>query len=170
MPHVEHLWTVLCRSVRLGPDGLMTLDGLIDMVRVDGLPSEPVQVPFECFVISQWRRNEDPGTSFLQRVAFQFEHRAETRVQVAGPDEVRVVDQHLFSVVNRIPALPLMGHGQYWFIVQQQAPGGEWSDVTPTAGLWVPSPEMLNRSGGGSPSGAPQAKAQANIAPAKTAT
>lgn len=146
MPHVEHLWTVICRAARPGPDGLLSLDGLIDMVRIDDLPTGRVLVPFPFFIASQWRRNADPGIRFPQRVVFQLEGQSETRVQVAGPDEVSMVDRHLFCAVNQIPALPLMGYGQYWFIVQRQLESGDWVDVTPTAGLWIPSPTMLGAS------------------------
>ncbi len=83
----------------------------------------------------------------LQRPALRGASLAnETRVQVAGPDEISMVDRHLFCAVNQIPALPLMGYGQHWFIVQRQLESGDWDDVTPTAGLWIPSPTMLGAS------------------------
>jgi hypothetical protein len=142
--HVEHLWTVLCRDVHRDPHGLVSLDGLLDMVSISSLPAEPALIQFECFVASHWRRNAEPGVEFRQRVMFQRGDDASTRVQVAGPDTVRVVDRHLFSVINKIPALPLHGHGQYFFSVERQlTDDGDWAPVSPTAGLWVPSPEML---------------------------
>ena len=79
---VEHLWTVLCRGAHVGSDGLVSLDGLIDMVRIETLPDEPALVSFDCFVASQWRRNEGPGVELQQRLMFQRERDASSRVQV----------------------------------------------------------------------------------------
>jgi hypothetical protein len=140
--HVEHLWTVLCRGIRREPNGLVSLERLLDAVTISDLPPEPAQIQFECFVASHWRRNRDPGFEFRQRVMFQRGDDAHTRVQVAGPDAVRVVDRHLFSVINKIPALPLQGYGQYFFVVERES-NGNWEAAAPTAGLWVSSPEML---------------------------
>jgi hypothetical protein len=145
---VEHLWTVVCQSIHQGAGGLLSLDGLIDMVSIPSLPHEPALVRFECFVASQWRRNDDPGVELSQRLMFQRERDTTSRVQLAGPDPVRVVDRHLFSVINKITALPLRGYGQYFFVVEWQTERG-WEAVAPTAGLWVPSQEMLGASGQG---------------------
>jgi hypothetical protein len=45
-------------------------------------------------------------------------------------------------VINKVPALPLQGYGQYFFVAEREA-DGRWEAVSPTAGLWVPPPEML---------------------------
>jgi hypothetical protein len=146
MPNIEHLATLLCRNVRQGSDGLVSLDGLIDMVAVSALPPERVAVGFECCIVSSWRRNDDPGAELRQRVSLQFGRTVGERIPVAGPDHIQLLDRHLFTVVNRISELPLRGHGQYWFVVEQQdREGEEWRDAPPTAGLWVPSPEELKR-------------------------
>jgi hypothetical protein len=145
MEHVEHLWTVLCRDIRQGADGLVSLDGLMDMVAVSALPSDAVVASFACCVVSNWRRNEDPGTEFLQRLMLQLGGDESGRVHVAGPDPVVLSNRHLFSVANRITELPLRGYGQYAFVVQRQDADGAWRDAPPTAGLWVPSPEQLRQ-------------------------
>src|SRR5208283_5608725 len=111
---IEHLATLLCRNVRQGGDGLVSLDGLLDMVAVSALPAERVAVAFDCCIVSSWRRNEDPGAELRQRVSLQFEGDRSDRVPVAGPDRILLLDRHLFTVVNRLSELPLRGHGQYW--------------------------------------------------------
>jgi hypothetical protein len=143
--HVEHLWTVVCRDVHRDAQGLVSLDGLQDMVNIPSLPAEPALIQFDCVVASHWRRNIDPGVEFRQRVMFQRGDDSSTRVQVAGPDPVHVVERHLFSVLNKIPALPLLGFGQYFFVVEREVDGA-WAAVGPTASLWVPSAEMLSGS------------------------
>ena len=142
---VEHLWTVVCRNVRTGVGGLLTLEDLIDMMSVPNLPETRVGVSFDGFVVSQWRRRGDaPGCTFSQRLCLQREDDAGSRVQLAGPDTVDVQERHLFLVVNQVPVLPLDGYAQYWFVVERDD-GDGWRESPPTAGLWIPSPEHVGR-------------------------
>jgi hypothetical protein len=138
--HVEHLWTVLCRSVHRDAQGLVSLDGLLDMVHIGALPSEPALIDFECYVVSHWRRNRDPGVELRQRVMFQREDDVGTRVQVAEPAAVGLQRKHLFMVINRVRALPVQGYGQYFFVVEREV-DARWQAVAPSAGLWIPSPQ-----------------------------
>jgi hypothetical protein len=141
MPDVEHLWTIACHGVTSDETGGLTLHRLMDMIVLGELPGEPVIVPVACTVLSQWRRNTEPGRTLQERIMLQ--HPDGLRVQVSAPHEVNLSTRHLFCAITHVPQLPLRGNGQYWFVVQRQdAGGGEWIDAPPTAGLWVPHPDQ----------------------------
>ena len=138
---VEHLWTILCQQVVDDGAGRVTIGPLIDFVMVPDLPVWPVMLPVGFTVISQWRRNGEPGCSLEERLL--IEHSDGGRAPVAGPTIVNLGSRHLCSTIMLIGEIPLRGYGQYWFVVQRRdAPNAQWRDAAPTAGLWVPPPSL----------------------------
>jgi hypothetical protein len=109
---------------------------LVDAVFVAGLPVGPAILPVGLTVVSQWRRNAEPGASLEERIL--LEHPDGTRFPVANPNVVDLQQRHLYTTTIFVPEIPLRGYGQYWFVVQRRdAAFPQWSDATPTAGLWV---------------------------------
>jgi hypothetical protein len=135
---IEHLWTVLCKEIRNDEHGL-SLVGLMDMVTLPNLPQGEVSLQLRCFVVSNWRRNLEPGATIHERL--QFEYLGDkSRVLLTGPNPVVLEAKHLFCTITQIDVLPIRGYGQYMFVVQRQD-GEAWVDTPPTAGLWVAASE-----------------------------
>lgn len=142
--HVEHLWTILSKGVSSDARVGLSLSGLIDMVHVPVLPANG-QLNFDCYVLSCWRRNFDPGTTLSQRVIVEYQIDGR-RWGIPGEETIVLEDRHLFCAIRSVQRLPIGGYGQHMVIVQRQdVPGAEWIDAPPTAGLWVASSEMLGR-------------------------
>jgi hypothetical protein len=142
VPHVEHLWTILCKVVGKDAQGGLALIGLIDMIHVPDLP-ENGKLGFDCHVLSYWRRNFDPGTVLRQRLVMEYQVDGR-RWPLAGEEKIVVTDRHLYCAITPIHHFPIGGYGQHMVVVQRQdAPDGEWSDALPTAGIWVASTAMM---------------------------
>lgn len=141
-PHVEHLWTILSKGVAKDPAGGLSIIGLVDALHVPRLP-ETGFLPFGVFVLSYWRRNREPGTTFQQRIVVQCESDGQ-RFVLPGEDQVPLNNRHLFCAIRQLDRIPIGGHGQHMVIVQRKdSPASEWVDAPPTAGLWIASDEMI---------------------------
>ncbi|MGA2449547.1 MAG: hypothetical protein ABTD50_12765 [Polyangiaceae bacterium] len=135
---LEPIYLLLCSKVIVDRDtGAMSLVELIDRALMpDPLPVDRlVLASLELCIVSGWRRdNVTEPLTFPIRFALFGPHGDRRDL---GEQQVRLVPNHLGTIVARVRGLPVQGPGQYRVGVEWLDPQETAWKPGPWAGLWI---------------------------------
>jgi hypothetical protein len=128
----QHIWSVLCS--RLLEDPTSRVVSLIDVIEgIDVVMSEPslvqdpIPIPIGMTIVSFWTRSGDAaGESYSLRATIRLPNG-----RTFSTSAVKVVfEKSNYRQQFKLPNLPFMQPGRYWFIVEGSSDETRWTTAT----------------------------------------